>query len=149
MTHETAVAPAAESHPTMPVDLATDGDKTANNALKSYLDFEVHVAAGQVWLAMPGHADCRAMYPNHARALARAIEQIAAGGGERTVVLAMDASLLILRQGPDLVMIREDLASRPNVRNALETPADAYRLARRIREAADRAERSVALGHAA
>ena len=149
MTQEITVAPAAESLTAMPVGFAADGDKTADQALKSYLDFEVHVAAGQVWLAMPGHADCRAMYPNHARALARAIEQIAAGGGERTFVIAMDASLLILRQGPDLVMIREDVASRPNVRNALETPADAYRLARRVREAADRAERSVALGHAA
>jgi hypothetical protein len=149
MTQENTVALAAESHAVPPVDLTAGSEPAASQTLQSYLDFEVQVAAGQVWLAMPGHADCRAMYPNHARALANAIEQIAAGGGERTVVLAHDVSLLILRQGPDLVLIREDLASRPNVRNALETPADAYRLARRVREAADRAARGIGLGHAA
>lgn len=120
-----------------------------NEPILSYLDFEVHVAAGQTWLAMPGHADCRAMYPAHARALAAAMEQIAAKGGEKRVHLAQDVSLLITRQGDDLVLIREDTTARPDIRHALETVSDAGRLARRIRDAAERAEHGVRLGHAA
>jgi len=117
--------------------------------LTSSRDFEVHIAAGQVWLALPGHHDCRAMYPDHARALAATIEAIAATGGERTIFLAHDVSLLILREGADLVFIREDIAPRQNVSNALETTAEATQLARRIREAADRAGRGPWLGRAA
>jgi hypothetical protein len=110
--------------------------------LQSHLDFEVHVAAGQAWLAMPGHSACRAMYPDYARALATAIEEIAADGGGRRIYVAQDVSLLIARQEGDLVLIREEISARPEPRNAVETLADAYRLAKRIREAADRAERT-------
>lgn len=117
--------------------------------LRSYLDFEVHIAAGQVWLALPGHNECRAMYPDRAKELAAAIEEIAKAGGERTVHLAQDVSLLILREGDDLVFIREDCAPRQNVSNALETAGEATRLARRIRDAAERAGRGVRLAHAA
>lgn len=116
-----------------PVDLA-------DRKLRSHLDFEVHVAAGQVWLAMPGHADCRAMYPDHARVLANAMEHIAAGGADRTIFLDQDVSLQLHREGPDLVTIFEDCPIGNHIRNALETAADAARLARRVREAADRAE---------
>lgn len=117
--------------------------------IQSYLDFEVHVAAGQAWLAMPGQADCRAMYPDHARTLAAVMEKVAAGGGERRVHLAQDVSLVINRQGTDLVLIREDTTIRPDIRHALETSTDATRLARRIRDAADRAERAASLARAA
>ena len=137
MTTEPAVEPA------IPLSVERIADRAIDEPLQSYLDFEVHVAAGQAWLAMPGHADCRAMYPNHARALATAIEQIAAGGGDRRVYLSQDLSLLIHREGTDLVLIREDTAARPDLRHAFETATDAARLARRIREAADLAERTM------
>ena len=72
-------------------------DRQASAGLQSHLDFEVHVAAGQAWLAMPGHSACRAMYPEYARALAAAIEEIAAHGGGRRIYIAQDVSLLIAR----------------------------------------------------
>jgi len=121
---------------------ARSGDPSTGLTLQSYLDFEVHVAAGQAWLAMPGHAACRAMYPEYARALATAIEEIAANGGGRRIYVAQDVSLLIARQADDLVLIREEITAKADPRNAVETLADAYRLAQRIREAADRAERT-------
>jgi len=124
-------------------------DSEFSEPIKSYLDFEVHVAAGQAWLAMPGQADCRAMYPDHARALAAVMEKVASRGGERRVHLAQDVSLVINRHGTDLVLIREDTTVRPDIRHALETSTDATRLARRIRDAADRAERAALLARAA
>lgn len=123
-----------------------DIDKAAAPPLQTYLDFEVYVAAGQVWLAMPGHADCRAMYPDHARALAAAMEQIAGGAADRTIFLAQDISLLIHAEGTDLVLIREENRAGHKSRNCLETCADAARLARRVRDAADRAERGMQPG---
>ena len=136
MTPELTIEPAPE--PAVPLST----DHPVNEPLQSYLDFEVHIAAGQAWLAMPGHADCRAMYPDRARALAAVIEQVAANGGEQRVHLALDVSLVIIRQGSDLVLIREDMTDRPDVHHAFETATDASRLARRIRDAADRAERT-------
>ena len=121
----------------------------ASVPLRSYLDFEIHAAAGQAWLAMPGHAACRAMYPEYARALATAIEEIAAHGGGRRIFIAQEVTLLIARQENDLVLIREEIAAEPDQRNAVETLTDAYRLAQRIREAADRAERTAWYSRAA
>ena len=83
-------------------------------AIRSYYDFEVHVAAGQAWLAMPGHSACRAMYPEYARALATAIEDIAANGGGRRIFVSQDVSLVIVREEQDLVSIREEIAARPS-----------------------------------
>ena len=100
-------------------------------------------------MAMPGHAACRAMYPEYARALATAIEEIAAHGGGRRIFMAQEVSLLIARQENDLVLIREEIGTEPDPRNAVETLTDAYRLAERIREAADRAERTAWYSRAA
>lgn len=105
-------------------------------------DFEVHVAAGQVWLVLPDRADCRAMYPEHARVLAAALEQVAVRGENKTIVLAEDATLCIARSGPEKIVIREDMTNAPNSLGVCVTPATAYAYARRIREAADRATRS-------
>lgn len=138
-----------QTTPAIEPALSLSQDSGPSEPIQSYLDFEVHVAAGQAWLAMPGQADCRAMYPDHARALAAVMETVAAGGGERRVHLAQDVSLVINRQGTDLVLIREDTTIRPDIRHALETSTDANRLARRIRDAADRAERAASLARAA
>ena len=143
MTPDMTIEPAQE--PAVPLST----DRPIDEPLQSYLDFEVHVAAGQAWLAMPGHADCRAMYPDRARALAGVIERIAAHGGEQRVHLAQDVSLVIIRKGNDLVLIREDMTGHPDVHHAFETATDASRLARRIRDAAERAERANALVRAA
>lgn len=138
MTQETIQRPAETPGEPRIVDPAADPADPGK--LQSYLDFEVHVAAGQVWLGMPGHADCRAMYPEHARALANAMEQTAEGGADRTVFLDQNVSFQLHCEGPDLVMIFEDCPVGHHLHNAIETAADAARLARRVREAADRAE---------
>ena len=137
------------SNPAIEPAFQPSPNSQTSELIQSYLDFEIHVAAGQAWLAMPGHTACRAMYPDHARALAAVMEEVAAGGGERRVHLAQDVSLLINRPGSDLVLIREDMAACPDICHALETSTDAIRLARRIRNAADRAERDSWMARAA
>lgn len=112
-------------------------------------DFEVHVAAGQVWLVIPDRADCRAMYPEHARVLAAALEQVAVRGEEKKIFLAEDASLSICRKGTDAVVIREDMTNAPGSIGVTVSPETAYAYARRIREAADLASRTLWSRHAA
>ena len=143
MTSEANRAPVSGSSPAAALidDLAAVGGPDH--------DFEVHVAAGQVWLVIPDHADCRAMYPESARVLAAALEAVAVRGEEKTIVLAGDASLNICRHGADRVVIREDMADAPGSIGVTVTPATAYGYARRIREAADLATRTISSRRAA
>ena len=50
--------------------------------------FEVYVAAGQVWFCLPGHPQCRALYPEHARAFALALERTADDRKDRRVFIS-------------------------------------------------------------
>lgn len=106
-------------------------------------DFEVYVAAGQVWVSMPDWMDCRAMYPEHARALAYAIERVATRGEDGQVVLDESAFLAIGADGADVSLVCADKAGQRRTAGIVVDRMTAYGFARKIREAADRAERSL------
>ncbi|MCC6736843.1 MAG: hypothetical protein IT534_12055 [Bauldia sp.] len=106
-------------------------------------DFEVYVAAGQVWVSMPDWVDCRAMYPEHARALAYAIERVATRGEDGQVVLAENTFLAIGIEGDDVTLVCADRAGERRSDGIAVSRMTAYGFAQKIREAADRAERSL------
>lgn len=106
-------------------------------------DFEVYVAAAQVWVSMPDWVDCRAMYPEHARALAYAIERVATRGEDGQVVLAENTFLAIGVEGEDVTLVCADKAGQRRTSGIVVDRMTAYGFARKIREAADRAERSL------
>lgn len=108
---------------------------------------EVHVAAGQVWLVIPEHTDCCAIYPDSARVLATAVEQVATRGGDKRIFLTEDTSLLIARNNDAVVIVRDTAQHDPE--GLAVAPSVAYGFARRIRDAADRAERGTRALHAA
>ncbi|MCW5719262.1 MAG: hypothetical protein KIS68_15690, partial [Bauldia sp.] len=106
-------------------------------------DFEVYVAAAQVWVSMPDWVDCRAMYPEHARALAYAIERVATRGEDGQVVLAENTLLAIGVEGDDVTLVCADKAGQRRTAGIAVDRMTAYGFSQKIREAADRAERSV------
>jgi hypothetical protein len=141
MTRDTIQTPTAASGAASPVGRPAGAAVRAGRLADFPTGFEVHVAAAQVWLVMPGQLDCRAMYPGHARALAAALAEVAANGDERRVVLAADASLALAHGHGDHVLIREDTAQWPGM-CTVSVPAEIVEeLAAQLREAADKAER--------
>lgn len=120
-------------------------DRTAAGSLPAggAHDFEVYVAAAQVWVSMPDWVDCRAMYPEHARALAYAIERVATRGEDGQVVLAENTFLAIGVDGDDVTLVCADKAGQRRTAGIVVDRVTAYGFAQKIREAADRAERSL------
>lgn len=106
-------------------------------------EFEVYAAAFQVWVSMPDWVDCRAMYPEHARALAYAIERVATRGEDGQVVLAENTFLAIGVVGDEVTLVCADKAGHRSSAGIAVSRVTAYGFAQKIREAADRAERSL------
>src|SRR5690606_22320642 len=102
-----------------------------------------YVAAGQVWVSMPGWTECRALYPDHARALAYAIERVATRGEDGEVILAQNTSLAVGVDGDLVTLVCADRAGKPETAGLAVDRVAAYGFARTIRDAADRAVRSL------
>jgi hypothetical protein len=111
--------------------------------------FEVYVAAGQVWFCLPGHPQCRAMYPEHARALALALERTADDGKDRRVFIADGRFFSITSSGVNGISLREDTTVKLDADGVAVTFPSARGLAREVRDAANRAERGAWVTRAA
>ncbi len=111
--------------------------------------FEVYVAAGQVWFCLPGHPQCRALYPEHARALAVALERTADDRKDRRVFISEGRFFSIASIGPDAIALREDTTQKTDAHSVSVSFPSARGLAREIRDAANRAAHGAWVTHAA
>ena len=118
-------------------------------AAAGLVGFEVYVAAGQVWFCLPGHPQCRAMYPEHARALALALERTADDRKDRRVFISEGRFFSISSIGPDAIALREDTTQRTDADGVSVSFPSARGLAREVRDAANRADRGAWVTHAA